>query len=244
MKATQFEFRFRVLIAATIYVIGFWAPWTRYVAAAPPTTAWLALSATMANWGWLPLDQATIAVTLLAIFSACAGAALRIWGSAYLGTSIVQSSTMHAGQMIASGPFRFVRNPLYLGTWLFSLGVAILMPPTGALFFLAANVLFYIRLILAEEAYLALELGPAYLEYTQRVPRLLPSLRPRISAAMARPHWLQGVMGEIYPAGFAVCMAILAWRYNPHILIRCVLLCFGMSLLVRAFLPGPQLSAD
>ncbi len=244
MKATVFEFRFRVLIAATIYVVGFWAPWTRYGAAAPPTTAWLALSTTLANWGWLPLDQATITVTLLAIFFACAGAAVRIWGAAYLGASVVQSPAMHAGEMVASGPYRFVRNPLYLGTWLFSVGVSILMPPSGALFFLVANVIFYIRLMLAEEDYLAAELGPAYLEYKQRVPRLLPSVSPRIPAATARPRWLQGVMGEIYPAGFALCMAILAWRYNPNILIRCVLLCFGLSLLVRAFLPRPQLSAD
>lgn len=244
MKATQFEFRFRILIAATLYVLGFWAPWIRYGAAAPATTAWLALSTTIANLDWLPLDQASILITSLAIFFACAGAALRIWGTAYLSPSVVQSPAMHAGQIMASGPYRFVRNPLYLGTWLFSVGVSILMPPSGAVFFLVANVVFYLRLILAEEDYLAARLGPAYLDYRRRVPRLVPSLRPRIPSSTERPRWLSGLMGEVYPASFALCLAVLAWRYNPNLLIRCVLLCFGLSLLVRAFLPRAVLSSE
>jgi protein-S-isoprenylcysteine O-methyltransferase Ste14 len=179
MKATAFEFRFRILIAAAFYVLGFWAPWIRYGDAAPATTAWLALSATLANWGWLPLDQSTILVTSLAIFFACAGALLRIWGSAWLGVSVVQSPAMHAGQVVAAGPYRFSRNPLYLGTWLFSLGVAILMPPSGAVVFLVANILFYLRLIFAEEEYLAAQQGTAYLEYRQQVPRIVPTLSSR-----------------------------------------------------------------
>ncbi len=244
MKATQFEFRFRVLIVALLYILGFWAPWTRYGAAAPATTAWLALCTIFARWGWLPLDRSTLFVTGLAILFALAGAALRIWGTSYLGPSVVQSPAMHAGQMMASGPYRYVRNPLYLGTLLFSVGVSILMPPTGALFFLAANVLFYLRLILAEEAYLGTQIGPAYLDYCRRVPRLLPSLRPRMPASPVRAHWLHGVMGEVYPAGFALCLAVLAWRYNPELLIRCVLLCFGLSLITRALLPRERFAGD
>ena len=62
MKATQFEFRFRFLIILLIYAVGFWAPWTwtsgRFVP--PPATAWLALATTLARWGWLHLDLATL----------------------------------------------------------------------------------------------------------------------------------------------------------------------------------------
>jgi protein-S-isoprenylcysteine O-methyltransferase Ste14 len=244
MKATQLEFRLRILIAALIYVIGFWAPWTRYGDAAPATTAWLALSTTLANWGWLRLDQSTLLVTLLAILCAGAGAALRIWGAAYLGPSVVQSSAMQAGQVMASGPYRFVRNPLYLGTLIFSLGVSILMPPSGAIFFLVAMVIFYFRLILGEEAWLAVRLGAPYLEYRNRVPRLLPSLRPRMPRVPARPQWIQASVSEIFSAGFALCLAVLSWRYEPQILIRCVLICFGLSLVVRALIPASPASAE
>ena len=237
MKATLFEFRFRILIALALYCIGFWAPWTRYGAAPPVTTAWLALSTSLARWGWLPLDQATLLVTVLAIACACAGAALRIWGAAWLGSSIVQSSAMHGARVMASGPYRFLRNPLYLGTCIFSFGVSILMPPAGALFFLIATLVFYYRLILREEDYLARQLGAPYLEYRARIPRRIPGLRPAPPGAVARPHWLQAILGELYVLGFALCFALLAWRYEPRILIRCLVICFGISVIARAFIP-------
>jgi protein-S-isoprenylcysteine O-methyltransferase Ste14 len=244
MKATQFEFRFRIWIAAAIYVLGFWAPWTQLVARntplAPATTAWLALSVWFARVHVLPLDQATLLVTALAIFLACAGAATRVWGTAYLGSSIVQAGAMHGDAVMAGGPYRFVRNPLYLGTWIFSLGVSILMPPSGAIFFLAAHAIFYLRLIFGEEDYLAGKLGAPYQEYCRLVPRLVPRLRPRIPAPAARPRWLEGVLAETYTVGMSLCLAALAWRYQPELLIRCLLVCFGLSLVARALLPKRQ----
>ncbi|HTV81049.1 MAG TPA: isoprenylcysteine carboxylmethyltransferase family protein [Acidobacteriaceae bacterium] len=241
MKATSFEFRFRVLIAILLYVIGFWAPWTRYGAVAPDTTAWLALSTTLAGWQWLTVNQATLLVTWLAILFAFAGAALRIWGTAYLGSFVVHSTQMQAGLVVASGPYRFVRNPLYLGTWFFSLGVSILMPPSGAIVFLLATFFFYFRLILGEEHYLAARLGASYLEYRHCVPRILPSLRPCLAASGLRAQWMQGFLGEIFTFAFACCLAALAWQYDAHLLLRCVLVCFGLSLVARAVLPKPQL---
>lgn len=243
MKATQFEFRFRILIAAAFYCIGFWAPWTRYGSAAPATTAWLALSTTLARWNWLALDRATLTVTLLAILFAFAGAALRVWGTAYLGTFTVHSASMQAGGVMASGPYRYVRNPLYLGTWLFSIGVSILMPPSGAVFFLAAHFFFYLRLILGEENYLSRQLGAPYLEYCRRVRRLIPSLSPRVPPSQATPHWIESALAEIYPISFSLCLAILAWRYEPRLLIRCILICFGISLVTRALLPKKEPAA-
>ena len=243
MKATHFEFRFRVWIAVTLYLLGFWAPWTRYGAVAPDTTAWLALPTTLARWHWLPIGQATILVTVLAILFACAGAALRLWGTSYLGSSIVHAGAMQAGGVMVGGPYRFVRNPLYLGTWMFALGVSILMPPTGAIFFLVAMAVFYLRLILGEEDYLARQIGEPYREYCRRVPRLVPSLRPRVASPAAKPRWIEGAVAETLPLGFAVCLAILAWRYQPQLLIQCLLVCFGISLVARALLPGAPRSS-
>lgn len=242
MKSTQFEFRFRMVIAGVLYLFGFWAPWTRFGNVAPDTTAWLALSTWIARLHALRLDQATLLVTVLAIVCAVAGAALRLWGTAYLGSTIVQSSAMHAGTLMAAGPYRFVRNPLYLGLWIFSLGVSILMPPSGALFFVVALGIFYLRLILGEEDFLAEQVGPAYLEYCRTVPRLVPSIARRIPGSGAQPRWLEAAIAECYPAGFALCLAILAWRYEPLLLIRCLLICFGISLVARAMLPRQRLA--
>ncbi|MGC2638967.1 MAG: isoprenylcysteine carboxylmethyltransferase family protein [Acidobacteriaceae bacterium] len=237
MKATLFEFRFRVWIIVALCGLGFWAPWTRIGAIAPATTAWLALCTTLANWRWLPLETATLLVTGLAIACALAGAALRLWGTACLGASIVHSGAMHAGKVMVAGPYRHLRNPLYLGSVLFALGVSLLMPPSGAAVFLVAIAVFYFRLILAEEDFLSRQLGAPYAEYCQRVPRLWPALLPRIPSPPTRPQWLAAGLAEILPLGYAICLAVLAWRYEPQLLEQCLLVCFGLSLVARALLP-------
>jgi hypothetical protein len=111
------------------------------------------------------------------------------------------------------------------------------MPPSGALAFLVLTVIFYFRLILGEEAFLGGKIGPPYLDYCQRVPRLLPSLRPRIPAPPVRPQVVQSLVSEVLPIGYAVCLAVLAWRYEPDLLVQCLLVCFGISLVAHALLP-------
>jgi protein-S-isoprenylcysteine O-methyltransferase Ste14 len=245
MKATQFEFRFRLIIILLIYTLGFWAPWTwtqgRYEP--PPTTAWLTLATILSHWGRLHLDQTTLLVTGLAILFGLVGAVLRVWGTAYLSASIVHSAAMHGDQVMAAGPYRYVRNPLYLGSWFLGLSIAILMPPSGALVFAVVLGLFYFRLILGEESFLTGQIGEAYVEYRRRVPRLIPSLRPRIAKSTAQPQWRMSLVAEFLPVSYPLCLAVLAWRYDPLLLIRCLLICFGLSLVMRAFLPKKQAAA-
>ena len=245
MKATQFEFRFRLIIILLLYVIGFWAPWTgtRFSYAPPKTTAWLAIPTLLDRWGWMRLDHASQLVTWLAIAFALLGAALRVWGTAYLSASVVHSGAMHGDQVMAAGPYRFVRNPLYLGSYLLALAIAILMPPTGAAAFVVLIGLFYFRLILAEEAFLGERAGEAYLLYKSKVPRLLPRLAPRITAGGGRPQWLASLLAEVFPVVFSICLAALAWRYEPIVLVKCLLISFGLSLVARALLPKEQASA-
>jgi protein-S-isoprenylcysteine O-methyltransferase Ste14 len=245
MKATQFEFRFRLIIILLLYSLGFWAPWTWTVGHywPPLSTTWLAVSTSVAGWGWLPLQQATLVVTGLAILFGFLGAWLRVWGTAYLSASIVHSSAMHGDQVMAAGPYRYVRNPLYLGSWILSVSIAILMPPSGAVVFLVLLAVFYLRLILGEEAFLAGTLGGAYLEYKKQVPRLVPRLRSRIATSPARPEWGTSLIAEAFPVAYSICLAVLAWRYEPRILMQCLLICFGLSLVMRAFLPRKAAAA-
>jgi protein-S-isoprenylcysteine O-methyltransferase Ste14 len=248
MKATAFEFRFRVVIFFLLYFLGFWAPWERYGSSAiSTTTAWLELSGALASAHWLSLQNATILITVIAIVCALKAAIFRVWGTAYLGTSIVHDKSMHGSGVVAAGPYRYVRNPLYLGSFLSAIAVSILMPPTGALFFLVAQAIFIYRLILGEEAYLTAKQGETYLAYKQKVPRLLRGLSARVPASPVKAQWLTAILAESYYIALTVCFAVFAWRYNANLLIKCVIICFGGSLVLRALLPqakdGEKVSA-
>jgi protein-S-isoprenylcysteine O-methyltransferase Ste14 len=236
MKATSLEFRFRFFILAAIYLIGFTAPWDYWLHLDSIRT-WQLLAAWPSRSGWLSFSTATIIVLLLGIVWALKGAILRTWGTAYLSPSVVHDPALHGEAVIAAGPYRYVRNPLYLGNFIHTLALALLMPPSGAIFCILAINIFQLRLIAAEEAFLTTELGEPYLSYCAKVPRLFPALTPPIPASTMQPRWPTAFLGEIYMWGVVVTFAILGWRYNSILLIKGVLISLGLSLIVRAFLP-------
>jgi protein-S-isoprenylcysteine O-methyltransferase Ste14 len=237
MKASAFEFRFRFLIHAIIYVLAFLAPWDYVVHLDSGIRPRQIIATWLARNHWLGFENATITVTVAAILFALAGAALRTWGAAYLTTSVVRDGEMHGNVVVADGPYRFLRNPLYLGTWLHTFALAILMPPSGAIFAIVVIGIEQLRLIAAEESFLADKLGPAYLAYKAKVPKLLPSLRPRVPASGAHAAWGSAFLGEIYMWGVALSFAIMGWRYNVFPVIQGVLISLGISLVARAFVP-------
>jgi hypothetical protein len=158
-----------------------------------------------------------------------------VWGTAYLGSAVMRGAALHGDQIVAAGPYRYLRNPLYLGSWLLALATSILMPPSGAVFFLLSTSAFLLFLVSAEERFLLAKGGDAYQQYRLRVPRLLPNLGAGLGPSSARPHWIEAMLAEMHPIGFTVCFAIFAWRYNARILIQCLLVCYGVSLVGRAF---------
>lgn len=232
MKYSALAFRFRVVVFLLLYLMGFLPPWEQRLAGGG--TLWLAASTLLARTGWIGLAAATFTVTIAALACLVLGAILRVLGTAFLGSGVMQGVAMQDDPFMAAGPYGYVRNPLYLGAWLLALGTSILMPPGGALFFLPAFSLFVLFLIFTEERFLMAKQAYRYQQYRRRVPRLLPRLGTGAVTAAARPNWLQAVLAEIYPLAFTLCFAIFAWRYNAHILIRCLLICYGLSLVMRA----------
>jgi len=253
MKASALEFRLRFLVHGLIYVLGFTAPWNYLFNQGAgdagfwsAKAVWLPAALAIERAGWLSLTGAANLLLGLGIFFALAGAALRTWGAAHLGTAVVKDGRMHdAGAgIVADGPYRHLRNPLYVGTMLHTLAVALLMPLSGAVFAVVAIAVEQMRLIGGEEAFLEAKLGERYVEYTRLVPRLWPVLRARVAGSASgnatsgvRPMWGMAVAGEIYFWGVAVAFASVGTRYNAQLVIQGVVVALGVSLVARAFVP-------
>ena len=225
-------------INAVIIVLGFWAPWIErwQIGSRVSSLEWLALE--ISRTGLLPFTVATPVTIVAGAAIAGTGAFLRVCGTAYLGSGIVQGANMKAEAVMADGPYRFVRNPLYLGLWCMILALALMMPPTGALFAIVLLTVFLLRLIFGEEAFLSAQLGAPYRAYLSRVPRLIPRLRTSVARGGSKPDWLRGVLAEIMPIGAFVTLAALSWSYDNRLMGRAILISFGISLVVRAVLPS------
>jgi len=98
--------------------------------------------------------------------------------------------------------------------------------------------LFLFYLIRGEEDYLTAEFGDSYRAYLLAVPRLIPRLRTTVQPSGNKPHWLQAVLSEINPIGVFITVAFLSWTYDTHLMWRAIAVTFGISLIVRAFMPG------
>ena len=108
-----------------------------------------------------------------------AGELLRIWAVGYAGASTRARTLGAARDLVTTGPYRYVRNPLYLGNFLLGLGVCLV----SNVYWLIAVLIIgyfcqYLPIIAVEEVYLIESCGSVYQAYRERVPRFVPQVRP------------------------------------------------------------------
>jgi len=212
LRATDFEFRYRFWMIGLIYLLGFSAyridPVNVVEYAVGKITGHGTPQAEI-------LAHALFGVGALIMFFA---AALRTWAAAYLKSDVVQDPALHAERLVADGPYRHLRNPLYLGGILVAFGFGFLAGRVGFVFISAGFAIFFLRLIGLEESRLAATQGETYREYLAKVPSLWPSLRPRVPAGGVRPQSRQAFAGEIFMWGFFAGMAAFAATLNEDVI--------------------------
>ena len=246
MHATRFEYRFRFAILVLIFARGFGlvpllldtVPGIVEALGIATKSTWLVLASMLWRAHLLNFSAATTVVLAVAIVFAALAAWLRVWGTAYVGSQVVRSQDMHAETLLADGPYTRTRNPLYLGLLLHTFALAILMPPIGAILTIVLVWVFQVRLALAEEPFLSEKYGASYAAYKKAVPRFLPSPSPQVAAAGVKPRWVQAVLGEIYFVGAVVVLAVFGWDFNATPIVRGLMIAFGVSLVMRAFVVG------
>jgi protein-S-isoprenylcysteine O-methyltransferase Ste14 len=146
-----------------------------------------------------PLSMAIgISVSLL-------GLALRAWAAGCLAKN---------QQLATGGPYAYTRNPLYIGTLMVAVGLAIAARSPGlAALFAVVFLLVYLPVIQNEEQHLR-KIFPEYAGYAERVPALFPRFSP---GAEKNPNPFRASLylkNQEYQAGlgFLAGMLFLLWK--------------------------------
>jgi protein-S-isoprenylcysteine O-methyltransferase Ste14 len=135
---------------------------------------------------WLPRPFAGLRATLFPDASICAllgtallllGMSICCWARFVLGRNWSNVVTIKVGhELVRSGPYRWMRHPIYTGLLLAVAGTALMQDlridllPVPLVF-----VAFWIKLH-REEAWMAAQFGDAYTDYARRTARLVPFL--------------------------------------------------------------------
>ena len=207
MRAGEREFRHRFWIFGAI----FWIAFFLYRVDPVNVSEWLLRRLAPALDPDMPPGRHALqALFGLGALLCFAGAWIRTWATSYLRSVVVHDGAVQTAGLVADGPYRHVRNPLYLGTQLVMIGMAFAASRLGALFLVGGGLIFHLRLVGREEAALAAAQGEAFRAYCARVPRFLPALAPRVPSAGRTPRWGQGLAGEAFMGLFGVAMATFA----------------------------------
>lgn len=204
MIATEFEFKNRFWLIGVVFALCFQLFIADHVPIAE-AAADLAVGPSSAVHG--AIVRAVLGLgALLTLFAAL----LRTWAAAYLDSDVVHDRALHSEALVADGPYRHLRNPLYLGTILIAAGLGLTASRSGFFLLVVGMTVFTLRLIGREEFQLEKERGENYLAFRRRVPSLIPSIRPALPNGDRAPRWGQAFLGEIFAWGFFAGMALYA----------------------------------
>jgi protein-S-isoprenylcysteine O-methyltransferase Ste14 len=216
VRATEFEFRNRFWLILLTYFVGFGSYSFDHLNAVEALAHGI-YGTRDAHLDYLAARHAVQGMFAFSATLITAAAWIRTWASAYLRSEVVHDSALHTDRLVADGPYRHLSNPLYLGNLLLAGGLSMLASRTGAVVLMLGNLLIVLRLIGREEAAMMQSQGEAYRAFRAAVPRLWPSLRPRLPADDLQPKWLQAFLGEAWMWAFALNGWLFARKLNGQL---------------------------
>lgn len=168
-RLRKFEFEWRIAISFTI-VLGVCAAALLFYPHSSPTFVIVGSILGISPPTALKLGFCSMSIVMLLV------SLLRMWAGSVLTPHRVMAFKVQRDALKTSGPYRLVRNPIYLADLIALSAFALCLPPIG----LAMPVLFavhYRGLILFEEDALRTMHGENFDVYESRAPRMIPSLR-------------------------------------------------------------------
>ena len=125
-----------------------------------------------------------IIIFLLGVSFSIIGQAIRLWAAGFV-EKVARKNTVSFHTLITSGPYQYIRHPLYLGNILGMIGfgisaAAFLAFPVNIEVILICTLLaasIFLLILMHEEPMLLRLHGENYNQYSQKTPRLIPAFR-------------------------------------------------------------------
>jgi protein-S-isoprenylcysteine O-methyltransferase Ste14 len=125
------------------------------------------------TFGWRSIAAAVLLCVGVSIYLWC------VWDFAWFGRG-TPAPIDPPQRLVVRGPYRYCRNPMYIGVLTVIAGWALLFRSTAiALYAGAVATCFHLFVVAYEEPYLRRQFGASYAQYRARVRRWLPTLANR-----------------------------------------------------------------
>lgn len=138
----------------------------------------------------LIFQESTVWTLIIGFVIALIGELIRFWGVSWAGSETRTTGTVGGTFLIISGPFAFVRNPLYVGNILIYLGLGIMSFAWFPYLQIVAILFFFLQyylIVSQEEKYLVEKFSEQYKEYCKNVPAFIPRLTPYKNPDVVQP---------------------------------------------------------
>jgi protein-S-isoprenylcysteine O-methyltransferase Ste14 len=136
-------------------------------------------------WLWLTqrLWPHSLAIYWVGVALVVGGLLLTVWAREHLGRNWSGTVTVKKDhELIRTGPYAWVRHPIYTGGLTAVLGTAVASGTVGAFLGLAVIAAALLRKLRIEERFMAETFPDEYRRYREQVPALIPFIRVRRSA--------------------------------------------------------------
>ena len=147
-----------------------------------------------------------------------AGLMIRLWSNGY---------AIKNDKLTTSGPYGFVRNPLYLGTFLIAIGFALMFNLTlpvilsyiTKILFLAGLVFVYFSTVKNEEGMLLKRFGKSFQDYCNNVPAIIPRLTPYTEGEKWPFDMGRLIYSKEYKSLFWITVIIIGFHLKSRLLL-------------------------
>ena len=146
-------------------------------------------------------ENANIWSLIIGFLIAVTGEFIRFWGVSWAGSETRTTGSVGGTFLIVSGPFAYVRNPLYVGNILLYFGLGIMSFAIFPYLQIVAIIFFFVQyhfIVKEEEGYLASVYGKDYEAYVKNVPRFFPKFIAYKVQNLQQPpfNWKGGLKSE------------------------------------------------